>query len=203
MLDVAGRLFATRGFGAVSTREIAKAAAVNLSAISYHFDSKEGLYRAVFEKLVRDLKPLRMDLALLLEQRLASAGGDRRDYADMMEKFVARLVDDALSDDGRWRTRLILRELDMPGEGFHILMDGHINVIADLLAILVARLQGGAAGQAAARLDAALLLLLCLQQAGGVELIKARVGWQEFAAAEREKTRERVTKLVLTALGLP
>src|SRR5690606_197846 len=131
MLSVAGSLFAARGFDAVSTREIAKAAAVNLSAISYHFDSKEGLYRAVIEKVVRDLKPLRMDLALMLEQRLVRAGSPAA-LAELTGSFVSRLVEDALSDDGRWRTRLILRELETPGEGFALLMDGHINVIADL-----------------------------------------------------------------------
>lgn len=47
-MQTALKLFATQGFDATSTRQIAKGAGVNLSAMSYHFGSKEGLYKAVF-----------------------------------------------------------------------------------------------------------------------------------------------------------
>lgn len=45
----AGRLFAEKGFAGVSTRDIAGAAHVNISLISYYFQGKEGLYKAVIE----------------------------------------------------------------------------------------------------------------------------------------------------------
>ncbi len=48
LLDAALQLFAERGYAKTSTREIAKAANVNISAISYYFSDKAGLYRAVF-----------------------------------------------------------------------------------------------------------------------------------------------------------
>lgn len=48
ILQNALKLFALQGFEATSTRQIAQNSNVNLSAISYHFESKEGLYKAVF-----------------------------------------------------------------------------------------------------------------------------------------------------------
>ncbi len=42
-------LFAEKGYAAVSIREIAKAAGVNVSSISYYFRGKEGLYHAIIE----------------------------------------------------------------------------------------------------------------------------------------------------------
>lgn len=48
ILQNALKLFAMQGYEATSTRQIAQKAGVNLSAISYHFESKEGLYKAVF-----------------------------------------------------------------------------------------------------------------------------------------------------------
>ena len=48
LLDNALQLFAERGYAKTSTREIAKAANVNISAISYYFGDKAGLYREVF-----------------------------------------------------------------------------------------------------------------------------------------------------------
>ncbi|ETD23520.1 TetR/AcrR family transcriptional regulator [Helicobacter macacae] len=48
ILDTALELFALQGYDATSTRQIAQKSNANLSAISYHFGSKEGLYRASF-----------------------------------------------------------------------------------------------------------------------------------------------------------
>lgn len=49
LLAVGTRLFADRGFEGTSVRAITSSAGVNLGAVTYHFDSKEGLYRAVLE----------------------------------------------------------------------------------------------------------------------------------------------------------
>jgi len=46
---VATRLFAAKGYNGVSLRAIATAAGVPVSLIPYHFGSKEGLYRALWE----------------------------------------------------------------------------------------------------------------------------------------------------------
>lgn len=47
LLATAGKLFAEKGFDGVSTRDIANAAGVNISLISYYFNGKDGLYTAV------------------------------------------------------------------------------------------------------------------------------------------------------------
>ena len=44
LLEVAIELFAQKGLDGVSTRDLAKAAKVNISLISYYFGGKEGLY---------------------------------------------------------------------------------------------------------------------------------------------------------------
>ncbi|HSW29615.1 MAG TPA: TetR family transcriptional regulator [Longimicrobiales bacterium] len=55
-LLVAGRAaFARRGFDGSSVRDITRDAGVNLGAVTYHFESKRGLYAAV---LVEGLTPL-------------------------------------------------------------------------------------------------------------------------------------------------
>jgi AcrR family transcriptional regulator len=48
ILHTALRLFAARGFERTSIREIAQAAATNVSSIGYYFGDKAGLYRAAF-----------------------------------------------------------------------------------------------------------------------------------------------------------
>lgn len=48
LLNCAVKLFAEQGYAKTSTREIAQAAQVNISAIAYYFGDKAGLYRTVY-----------------------------------------------------------------------------------------------------------------------------------------------------------
>ncbi|BBB90956.1 MAG TPA: TetR family transcriptional regulator [Methylomusa anaerophila] len=50
LIKAATPLFATKGFAAVTVRELAEAAKVNGALISYYFSGKEGLYLAVLEE---------------------------------------------------------------------------------------------------------------------------------------------------------
>lgn len=67
MIAVATPLFAAKGFNGVSVRELAAAAEVNISMISYYFGGKEGLYAAVLNeqfatlKKVADIKSMEAD----------------------------------------------------------------------------------------------------------------------------------------------
>lgn len=59
MLEVAERLFAEKGFEAVSIRELAKEAGVNVAMVSYYFGSKEKLFEALIaEKFPQTRKQL-------------------------------------------------------------------------------------------------------------------------------------------------
>ena len=50
ILDVAENLFAHYGFEAVSIRQLAKAAGINVAMVSYYFGSKEQLFKLVIER---------------------------------------------------------------------------------------------------------------------------------------------------------
>lgn len=47
LLEIAERLFAQHGFEAVSIRQLAAEANVNLAMVNYHFGSKDGLFEAL------------------------------------------------------------------------------------------------------------------------------------------------------------
>lgn len=53
LMDAAILLFTTRGYAATSVREIVEMAGVTKPALYYHFRSKEGIYLAILEDLVR------------------------------------------------------------------------------------------------------------------------------------------------------
>jgi len=50
LLCAAKTLFARKGYDGTTVKDVSKAAKVNISLISYHFQGKEGLYRACLEQ---------------------------------------------------------------------------------------------------------------------------------------------------------
>ncbi len=71
LLDAAERLIAQYGVDAASVRAITEAAGANLAAVSYHFGSKDGLVRSVFE---RRLVPINRQRSELLDACLSGDG---------------------------------------------------------------------------------------------------------------------------------
>lgn len=56
LLEVAARLFAEKGLEGTSVRDIAKAAGLNLSLVSYYFGGKEGLYLEIIQNFALTIK---------------------------------------------------------------------------------------------------------------------------------------------------
>lgn len=72
LLDAAEVLFVEQGLEGASLRAITQRAGANLAAVNYHFGSKEGLVRAVFQ---RRLAPLQAERLRLLDEDEALPGG--------------------------------------------------------------------------------------------------------------------------------
>jgi TetR/AcrR family transcriptional regulator len=56
LLHAAIARFSTRGYAATSIREIVEAAGVTKPALYYHFESKEGIYRAILDAVAATLE---------------------------------------------------------------------------------------------------------------------------------------------------
>lgn len=62
ILDAAEDLMSERGFNGVSLRSICQAAGVNLGSVTYHFGTKEGLLRAIYDRHVKPMNARRIEL---------------------------------------------------------------------------------------------------------------------------------------------
>ena len=71
ILDAATQLFADRGYGNASMREVAESAGCTKPALYYHFGGKEDLFRACVEGCLTTTRPV-------LDQALHSPGPVRR-----------------------------------------------------------------------------------------------------------------------------
>jgi len=96
ILDAAEALFSQNGFRAVSMREIAQASGANLGSISYHFGSKDGLLRAIYERHSGPMNRRRADL-LKEAQRIRDAD-DR--LSAIVRAFILPSLSDTAGDEG-------------------------------------------------------------------------------------------------------
>lgn len=95
LLDRAERLFARKGYGSVSVRELARAARVQPFTIQHHFGSKRGLYQAA---LTRWDAEVLARVARALEGGPASAvDGEPDAFASAVERVIDELFEFFLS----------------------------------------------------------------------------------------------------------
>src|ERR1700733_224206 len=108
LIDVAIDLFGREGIEAVGTRAVADAAGAQMSAITYHFGGKEGLYRACARRIAAEMQDR---TAPLLNQALAAcseSGGAaeaRTAILALLGGFVAIMMNDDLAPTARFIVR--------------------------------------------------------------------------------------------------
>lgn len=104
LLDAAERLFIERGYAAVSTRDLAEEAGVNLAAIQYHFGSKAKL----FVEAVRRIMSRKEHTSPFAT--LEGPHGSPHEAAVCFARFVALFLKELAAPTGPDVCRIIFRE---------------------------------------------------------------------------------------------
>jgi len=100
ILAAAERLYADRGFGDVTLRDIVAEANVNLAAVNYHFGSKDELIAELFVT-----RSLQLNRERLRELRAAEElGGGVADIADILRALVGPTLRGCLGPDTQHST---------------------------------------------------------------------------------------------------
>jgi AcrR family transcriptional regulator len=106
LVEVAGQIFAEKGFERTTSKEITERAGANVAAVNYHFRGIEGLYAAVLEEagsmLVRS-----DDMKVAVDEQL----DPKAKLEAFLGPFIQVLLGPAASS---WRLRVIVRELTSP-----------------------------------------------------------------------------------------
>jgi len=89
ILSAAETLFSTKGFNAVSIRDIALEAGANPGSVTYHFKSKDGLLLEIYKRHCGPMNKRRIEL-LVAAKRV-------RDVQDRLEAIVRAYVQPAFS----------------------------------------------------------------------------------------------------------
>lgn len=108
LLDVAERLFASRGFAATSVRRITREAACNLAAVNYHFGSKLGLYQEVFRRRLEAVR----DQRLAAIRKAAAIQPGPGALEEVLQIFATSFIEPLVGESqGRTLTELMGREM--------------------------------------------------------------------------------------------
>lgn len=113
ILDIAGQVFAERGYADATSKEICARAEVNMASVNYHFGSRGGLYEAVLVEAHHHLLQPEAMLAI------AQAPGDPR---DKLRAVLARIVAHVTGPRAHWGSRVVVRELLSPTEHAPVLV---------------------------------------------------------------------------------
>ena len=204
ILEAAGKLFAQHSFSSVSTRRIAKAAGVNLSAIGYHFGGKEELYGAVLHQLVVDTEPMIGPAIAHLDAGVAAAAGDRHKLALVMAGFLPGFIRSILGTERmRWQMALMLREFNHPSSLFPMLLEERIHPLHNAVAGLLGAASGRPADAPETRLLTAALIGQCMALGAARRVVWARLGWDGYTPERVDFVIATLVPAVLAMFGLP
>lgn len=101
ILEAAGQLIAQNGFAQTSSKQIAKAAEVDLAAINYHFDGRDGLYKALL---------IEAHAHYIDEQYLINLVESSLPPEEKLENFINAFVE-KIKDNNQWYSKVFIREL--------------------------------------------------------------------------------------------
>jgi AcrR family transcriptional regulator len=106
LLEVAGQVFAEKGFDRATGKEITERAGTNTAAVNYYFGGVEGLYAAVFDEAAS---------RLVTSDALRAAVAGKSDAKAKLEAFLGLLVQ-ALTGpaSASWVLRVMGREFTSP-----------------------------------------------------------------------------------------
>lgn len=134
LLEVAGRVFAERGYVRATSKEICELAQANIAAVNYHFGGKDGLYAAVLEEAHARL--VSVDIVAEIAQSDGSG-------VDKLRRFLRKIVEEvARRDDGAWELRVLSRELMAPTQLKDAMMRNQVMPKAKLMTGMIGEILG-------------------------------------------------------------
>jgi AcrR family transcriptional regulator len=133
LLEIAGPIFADRGYQATTIREICAGAGANVAAVNYHFGDKLGLYTEALQQSVRAAQVVAVHNAL----------DPNTPPEDILRALIrARLRSINGKDLPDWHSRLLAHELAQPTPALRQLIDKLTRPIYKRLLELIGRMIG-------------------------------------------------------------
>lgn len=176
-------VFGAHGFGGASTRMLADHAGVNLPALQYYFDGKEGVYLACAEHIAERVEALLGPATDDIVRALAAEEPSRERLLRMLLEFTDRFADLFLGGHEleKW-VLFIMREQAQPTRAFDIIFDRVMRRVVSACAALVGRLLELPADDPKVLIRTVALLGQIVSFRTGRETALRVLGWKDFEA---------------------
>lgn len=158
ILEAALKAFGSNGFKGATTRQIADDADVNLPALTYYFEGKEGLYLACAREIVGRYEKRMLTLVAEAHAELGKGMTPPQARARLKQVMAALAAMLVGAEETEIWSAFVLREMSERGPAFAILYDQLWAPGVDLTAGLISRAMGERATSPAARIHALLLI---------------------------------------------
>lgn len=185
LLRAAIFLGAREGFDNCSVRKIAQVADVNVSAVKYHFGSKEGLREATVDFIGEHMRTVGPGKVL----RAAAAGDiDRlsaRDARKIMRQTMLAAIKAAAPADGMEDVpSFIHREVFQSGETAQRFYERVFSQELDIMCCLVSRVTGQDPSARETRLRALTVIAQSVFMSLAKSLVHVAMDWNDYGEAE-------------------
>lgn len=192
LLEVAGRVFAEKGFRAATVREICLAAEANVAAVNYHFGDKRQLYLEAVKHAHRQ----RVEQFPLPEWPEDTPAAIR--LRDFVRTFLARVM----HGEGRgWEVQLMLREVLNPTEATAMFVQEYVRPHFELLNRILADLVPESFPLERRRLLAFSVIGQCLHYRVGRPIMQLLLSEEDFRRLQPDLLADHIASVILAALG--
>ena len=183
LIEVAIDLFGRNGMNAVGTRAIADAAGAQMSAITYHFGGKEGLYIACAQRIAAEMRERTAPLLALALAACGESGGAAEARAAILA-VLGGFVAIMMNDDIAATARFIVREQMNPTPAFAILFDNAMQPVIERMHALLQRIAANRLTDDQVRIRTLALVGQVLAFRFARAALMRATGWTSVGAAE-------------------
>jgi AcrR family transcriptional regulator len=195
-LDARGRLleagvdvFGKHGFDAATTRMIAKKAGVNIAAIPYYFNGKEGLYHTVVSHITGKLESQVESTLIEIEQWIDGGELNREEALVLLEKLLEKMINFMVGSQEAPRfARIVLREQLYPSSAYDIIFDRIMVPMINAVAKMVATATGETLSRAASLRALALMGQIIVFRVARETMVRA-LGLEGYSSEETTEIR--------------
>jgi TetR/AcrR family transcriptional regulator, regulator of cefoperazone and chloramphenicol sensitivity len=194
IIEVAGEIFADRGFRETTVREICRRASVNLAAINYHFGDKERLYLAVL-KHYRDIA-----FQTFLRSDLTVHANDPPEIqlSEFIKSFIFHILGEGQPS---CFGKLMAREYIEPTTAMDIIIEEEIRPFFSRLNAIVRQLLGEQVSEDKATLCSMSVFGQCLYFWYSRSVIRRLLYKEDYSEADIKQIAEHITRFSLEAFS--